>query len=192
LRLVDGPTVGAGIDGIFIDDFYVPEQWSDNDPESPYYIYRDFVSSVIDNIEMKEIVGIEVMNNERYAGAYDYKYAHQKPTVTEGQHAYIEITSRSGHIFNAQSRRNITSYTPPPMSWPKEFYRPRYTPDNIKTSLPDARSTIHWQPHLLVSKTGTAFSSFYAADKPGTYTVIIQGTNFKGALGYQKAEIVIK
>jgi hypothetical protein len=46
----------------------------------------------------------------------------------------------------------------------------------------DARSTIYWKPDILTGKDGKARVSFYTADKPGTYTVILEGCDMNGHL----------
>jgi hypothetical protein len=70
-----------------------------------------------------------------------------------------------------------------PLSWPRRYYRPKYTPQNGGAAVKDLRSTIHWEPNLITSKAGKAQISFYAADVPGTYTVVIEGSDMRGNVG---------
>jgi uncharacterized protein YfaS (alpha-2-macroglobulin family) len=53
------------------------------------------------------------------------------------------------------------------------------------------RPTIHWEPNLITDKNGKASLSFFAADKPGSYTVIIEGTDMNGNFGRQAGKILI-
>lgn len=146
--------------------------------------------SPLDEIKMKDVLGVEVMSSVKYRITYTDKFF--AGVIPPPNFTYIEVTTRSGHGDFFRNTRNTTSYKPVTMIRPKEFYRPRYTVTSLPADILQSRATIHWQPHLGLTKNGTAFSSFYAADKPGTYTVIVQGTNLKGAMGYQRAQILVK
>jgi len=72
----------------------------------------------------------------------------------------------------------------------KTFYRPRYTVRDTSVLI-DLRSTIHWEPDVITDKEGKAIVSFYSADRPGTYTVILEGSDMNGNIGYQRKKIII-
>jgi len=73
---------------------------------------------------------------------------------------------------------------------PAEFYAPKYdTP--AQNTKPDLRTTIHWQPNLVIDKTCTATFSFYTADAPSTYTVVIEGVTDDGKMVYKRDKVVI-
>jgi hypothetical protein len=57
--------------------------------------------------------------------------------------------------------------------------------------LPDTRSTIDWEPNVITGPNGKATLSFYAADKPATYTVVIEGSDGNGNIGYKLEKITI-
>jgi hypothetical protein len=76
---------------------------------------------------------------------------------------------------------------------PVEFYSPQYdTPEGKKDPAPDLRKTICWKPDLKTDSTGTASFSFYSADKPGTYSVVIEGVSDKGDIIYNVGKITIR
>ncbi len=103
---------------------------------------------------------------------------------------YLEITTRSGNgPWVAASQGNYV-YRPLPLSPAKEFYSPKYTTES-KNDLPDLRSTIYWNAHVITDENGKAKVSFYAADKPSTYTVKAEGTDLMGRFGYQKTIIQV-
>src|SRR5205807_451793 len=106
-------------------------------------------------------------------------------------HAYVEITTRSGNGFFMKNSPGIAVYKPVPVEWPQQFYRPVYTPGSTVENSKDLRSTIHWQPNVVTDKNGHAFVSFYAADATGTYSVIIQGSDMNGAVGYHKSVLTV-
>ena len=74
---------------------------------------------------------------------------------------------------------------------PAEFYAPKYeTPaENVK---PDLRTTIHWQPNITTDEHGKASFSFYTANAPATYTVVIEGVTADGKIMYKRDKIVVK
>jgi hypothetical protein len=105
--------------------------------------------------------------------------------------ASIMISTRYGAGPMMWSTINNYIYRPLPMYTPKQFYRPKYSANTNANNVTDLRSTIHWEPNLVADSTGKATFSFYAANKPGKYTVIIQGTNMDGQFGYQTTSINI-
>ena len=56
-----------------------------------------------------------------------------------------------------------------------------YEDPNIDASKPDYRSTIYWNPSVWTdTKTGLATISFFAADLPGRYRIVIEGFTHQG------------
>jgi len=74
---------------------------------------------------------------------------------------------------------------------PAEFYAPKYNTPTQNTK-PDLRTTIHWQPNLTTDETGKALFSFYTADTPGTYTVVIEGVTDDGKIVYKRDKIKVR
>ncbi len=99
----------------------------------------------------------------------------------------LHITTRSGQGLFVRSSPGLLPYRPLAMCMPAEFYRPRYNVANANV----IRPTIHWQPNVVTDNDGKAAISFFAAGKPGTYTVIIEGTDMAGNFGYQTTKLTI-
>jgi len=108
--------------------------------------------------------------------------------VFRGQFISVVVKTRSGHGLNAVPSYGTYAYRPLPMQLPKQFYSPKY---NVKNIQPDLRSTIHWEPNLITGKNGNASLSFYAADQPGTYTVVVEGTDMQGHFGVTTGKISV-
>ena len=61
------------------------------------------------------------------------------------------------------------------------FYAPQYpTPESRDRSTPDNRTTIHWEPNITLNENVEAAVSFYTANRPSTYTVVIEGVTTDG------------
>ncbi|MEO6524611.1 MAG: hypothetical protein ABIN91_23200 [Mucilaginibacter sp.] len=150
--------------------------------------YYQYVKDYLDYYTAEDIKGIEVIASEHYTSSYS-QYLDPRDFVS--QWAFIEITTRSGAGPVLKKTPGIYVYKPLPFSMPKQFYRPRYTVKD-KPNGTDVRSTIHWKPHIVTDTAGRATISFYSADKPARYTVIMQGTDLHGAMGYQRAITTVK
>lgn len=66
-------------------------------------------------------------------------------------------------------------------SKPAEFYAPHY---EVRTSndKKDLRTTIAWEPDLRSSKEGAAQMTFWTADRPNDYNVVVEGITDEGEL----------
>ena len=53
----------------------------------------------------------------------------------------------------------------------------------------DIRSIIHWQPDITTDKNGEATVSFYTADNPASYSIIMEGSDLKGSFGTTRTSI---
>jgi hypothetical protein len=154
----------------------------------------------------EDIKGLEVIYSTRYAAAYFTRYQPYSPIplvesamkdragpvlISPSDIAFVEITTRSGHGPAIDYTPGMYMYKPLPLNWPKQFYKPKYSVKDTVKHLQDLRSTIDWEPNINTNSKGEARLWFYAADKPSTYTIIIEGTEMNGLLGYKKERIII-
>jgi hypothetical protein len=73
----------------------------------------------------------------------------------------------------------------------QEFFSPNY--DTLKMTNPDTRTTIYWKGKVKTDKQGRASLTFFAADLPTNYKIIVEGIAQKGQLlGRKEYEIVIR
>ncbi len=181
---VDGDPALFIVDGIFLNPWlalvYPPTSFQD---------YVDNLTHYFQSHNAEDIKGIEVMVSSKYYGDYKRRYVGPgDPTI----YSFIEITTRSGRgPAMIENTPGIYIYRPLALNWPKQFYKPRYTVNDTTKHLPDTRSTIDWEPNILTNKNGEATISFYAVDKPATYTIIIEGSDGNGNLGYKMERITV-
>lgn len=75
----------------------------------------------------------------------------------------------------------------------KQFYSPNYeAPTEVEKLKPDLRTTIYWNPQVRTDSLGMATVSFFAADTPTNYKVIIEGRGSNRILGRKEMEIEVK
>jgi hypothetical protein len=157
--------------------------------DEPTRLYADNVMGFLKSHSAEDIKGIEVNASEQYSMKYNRRFF---PVKDFKHYAFIEITTRSGKgPYMGNSTPGTYLYKPLALSWPKQFYKPKYKVNDTTRHLLDFRSTIDWEPNVITDKNGNATVSFYAADKPGTYTLIIEGTDGSGNLGFKMQKIII-
>jgi len=190
------------IDGTDVEYFYIPQILPPKDFTGNYVNDRnaasqtdrmEFIKSYLDFIMAEDVKGIEVMYNMEYNMRYKSKFASDitmSLDVIYADFAYVEVTTYSGNGAFMKKIPGVYLYRPMPFAGSATFYRPRYESKNNASS--DLRSTIHWEPNIITNKEGKAFVSFYSADRPGTYTIITEGSDMNGNLGSQINSIFIK
>ncbi|WP_256011715.1 hypothetical protein [Desertivirga xinjiangensis] len=175
------------IDGIDVDYSFTPGSNTTNER-------LQHIKSFLDYYTAEDIKGIEVMHNSKYNARYNSTFLPPDSLIEVGiqfDFAYVEITTRSGQGPFLSKTPGVYSYRPMAFSLSKEFYRPRYTVKGGTASEPDLRSTIHWEPNIITDEQGKASVSFFAADQPGRYTIILQGSDMNGNLAEFRSKTTI-
>ena len=107
--------------------------------------------------------------------------ANQKMLVhaIQPQKIYIRTYLSQGILESSVpsvARVGYLSYAPD-----AKFYAPQYpTPGSRKIVNSDKRSTLYWEPDIRLNDKGEVGFSFYTADRPSTYTVVIEGITTDG------------
>jgi hypothetical protein len=73
----------------------------------------------------------------------------------------------------------------------REFYSPVYEDASNNSRLPDLRNQLYWSPDVRTDKNGKKQLSFYTADIPGTYGIVIQGISANGLAGSKTAVFTV-
>lgn len=76
----------------------------------------------------------------------------------------------------------ITTFSPQGYYAVREFYSPDYTDPSQQDETPDNRSTIHWENDIITDEEGKASVSFFTADQPGVYQIVVEGLDTEGRL----------
>jgi hypothetical protein len=177
-------------DGVDLDRFYEPFGGQANE----HYEYQ---KQYLDYISAEDILGVEVIysNNARYnvvnLDNTDDLLAATATGPRGADYAYLEITTRAGNGPFIKRATGIYLYKPLPLAEYKQFYSPKYLVKNKADIGSDLRSTIYWEPNIITNKAGMAAKTFFAADKPTKYTIIIEGSDMNGQVGYQTKQISV-
>ena len=147
------------------------------------------INNYLNSHSAEDIKGIEVISSTKYS--LKYIPVEWGMLVSPADVAFVEITTRSGSGPGIHNTPGIYLYKPLPLSFAKQFYQPKYKVSDTVGHQPDLRSTIEWEPNISTNKNGEATVSFYAADKPSTYTIIVEGTDTDGRLGYYRGKITV-
>jgi len=102
----------------------------------------------------------------------------------DGAGGAVVITTRKGYIAKDNTPKyNIKAVTPLGYQRPAEFYSPRYETEEQRESGPrDLRTTIYWNPNVIISPSGETGFDFYSADASTSYTVMIEGITSDGMI----------
>ncbi|MDB5143633.1 MAG: hypothetical protein JWQ66_2346 [Mucilaginibacter sp.] len=178
------------IDGVDLDGLYEPIGGQPNE-------HYEFQKQYLENTLAEDIIGIEVIynKNQLYNAQYRTRQTQFTTKATDSagsDFAYLEITTRTGRGPVINRTEGISIYKPDLVEVYRQFYRPRYTVRNNISDNTDLRSTIHWEPNIVTDNNGMCTVSFFAADKPTTYTIKVEGADMNGKVGYQQKQITIK
>lgn len=85
-----------------------------------------------------------------------------------------------GTEYNASwNPSNLAYITPLGYQQEVEFYSPIYDIQKKQSNDMDLRTTIYWKPNVIF-KEGEAEISFYAADSPVNYSILVEGISNDG------------
>lgn len=72
----------------------------------------------------------------------------------------------------------------------REFYAPQYdTPDALADTTYDARTTLHWAPHVHTNEHGKAKVRFFTGDEITAYRITLEGFGQNGTVGHAISRI---
>jgi len=104
---------------------------------------------------------------------------------SRGANGAIIINTKKGFVQTNKINSNIKYIKAYGYQQAVKFYSPVYSTDQEKNSnIPDYRTTIHWNPNVQIDSTGMVHLSFYAADIPTKYNIILEGVSSLGHLIY--------
>jgi len=182
---IRGAAVHLIIDGVDI-EFAHDKSTSGSIIQNPTYL---MLKQYFDYYDAEEIKGIEVMYGGGKSGRYTNFFL--DPGASPYKHAFIEVTTRSGHGPFVKKAIGTYVYRPMPFTMPKQFYAPKYKA-NATPDMTAIRSTIHWEPNVITDENGKATVSFFTSDSAGSYSIMIEGTDLNGSVGTKTGRLLVK
>ncbi|MCD6597495.1 MAG: TonB-dependent receptor plug domain-containing protein [Bacteroidales bacterium] len=149
-------------------------QVSFSGPVSPLFLLdgNPVPEEVIQNIPMNDIDVVEVLkaNDAAIFGV-------------NGGAGVISIFTKQG-----DGTKYIVPYSPGIISKKiigyssyRQFYSPKYTPENIGSEQPDHRLCLYWNPNI-ITENGRAFLSFFTSDDISHYKIFVEGISDNGEI----------
>ena len=150
---------------------------------APHFIVDGFPSELdyVRDISPLEIGNISVIKDAANLAFFGFK----------GGNGVIVINTRRGvSQTNSLPPLGFLKHYPKGYLQADTFYMPEYDNIEIKRISPiDYRSTIYWEPNVIMNKDGFAEVSFFTADFPGTYTITIEGISNGGKLFHTQSTV---
>lgn len=106
---------------------------------------------------------------------------YQNQTIHDG---IVQYHTYQGDLAGYQLDANALIVEYEGLQLQREFYSPVYdTPAQYQSRLPDPRNVLYWSPDIKTDKAGNKKLSFFTADTPGRYLVVVQGITANGLAG---------
>lgn len=111
---------------------------------------------------------------------------------SRGANGVIAIYTRKGKVAEVREAELVGAIIQRVAGFSscREFYSPRYTPNNIDSPAPDHRTTLYWDPDI-TTENGKAELSFFTADDLGYYRIIVEGISNDGHIYLGSAGLVV-
>jgi TonB-dependent SusC/RagA subfamily outer membrane receptor len=116
-------------------------------------------------IPMSDVDKIEVLKSAQNTAIFGIK----------GANGVIAIYTRRGKMGEGSSiGKGIIENKVVGYSKYREFYSPKYTPQNINVKNPDLRTLLYWNPEI-TTKDGFYEMNFFSSDQPGEFYIVVEG-----------------
>ena len=96
-------------------------------------------------------------------------------------------TGRKSGDKDGLKKLELTGYQITPV-----FVSPDYSQPSAVAIHPDNRQTLYWNPAVNTAADGTATVSFYTADRPCQYRIVVEGMNNTGFVGTRTVLVEVK
>jgi hypothetical protein len=121
-------------------------------------------------IPMSDVDKIEVLKSAHNTAVFGLK----------GANGVIAIYTKRGKVGDGSSiGKGIIENKVVGYSKYREFYSPKYTPQNLKEKKPDLKTLLYWNPEV-ITKGGISELRFFSSDQTGKYHIFVEGITSDG------------
>lgn len=157
---------------------------------------------LIDNIVVNDMFGgpaaqIDMLNPNEIENIEVTKYGNGASYGARGGNGIISIHTRRGTLNENTATRwydksMLQRVHKPGFSATKKFRSPDYSTPERMNAVPDYRSTIYWNPSVTTDGKKPTTVSFFAADLPTQYRIVVEGVTAAGRPVRGEKIVVIK
>ena len=135
------------------------------------------ILSPVEGIDPDVLESIEMLESEVYTMAYWGEFGGPVDIV-------FILTTKPGRSAWKNSRTDPGRITidPPGLHISRTYYKPTYEVDSDRSKYTDLRTSIHWEPGIVVNTSGKASFDFFTSDEVGDYVIILEGLDLRGRL----------
>lgn len=110
----------------------------------------------------------------------------------QGRNGIIAVYLKQGYDRFTKVTEITPSFELKGFNRPMTFISPDYSNASQESSMSDFRSTLYWNPELLVNSQSERSCTFYTSDMPGKYRVVVQGVTTENKPFYKEHTIIVK
>ena len=111
-----------------------------------------------------------------------------------GGNGVVAIYTKRGDDFSNIQKQypGVANFLVPGFYKTREFYSPNYTMTIPEHQKPDYRTTLHWEPDIVIKEKDNTEIQFYTGDTDGEYVIRVEGVTADGrpVTGYQSISVV--
>lgn len=160
-------------------------------PETGMPAVTFVVDGMVMDSEMVALLPVEGIESLEVLRSSHYKFAYQK--LDEGEMVFVITTKEGGLSFNSPgSPKGKLFITPKGLAVVKTFYKPIYEVGDGLSTVKDLRTTIHWEPSLVINKSNKTEFSFYTSDEQATCWIVLEGLDIRGRIVRLTTSIITK
>ncbi|WP_421763744.1 TonB-dependent receptor plug domain-containing protein [Ekhidna sp.] len=113
---------------------------------------------------------------------------------SQGANGVVAIYSKTGLGVTDKEPKNmgILNHSHPGYTQVREFFSPNYEVPLDIHAKPDFRTTLYWNPTLILEGDSTSTAVFYTSDQKGKFDVIIQGITVDGTPVFLRDTLVVE
>ena len=138
---------------------------------------------LVDDIEIQDMEEISYLTSNDVQSIQVFKGANAAIFGSRGGNGVIVIKLKEGVDLKSPTPISLARVSPLGYQKPCEFYVPKYNVDSVyKSSNPDLRTTIYWNPKLSCDTSAVFHVEFYTADKAFNYSVVVEGITKAGEI----------
>ena len=154
----------------------------DEDTDSEQYAATNQIIQSVKAIPINDVERIEILKSPQNLAVFGLNGGNGVIAI----YLRKERSDTSNQLGKGVMEKRITGFASV-----KQFYSPKYTPENTNISIPDYRTILYWNPNVIIQNEKKELR-FFTSDEKGNYRIIIEGimNNGRICLGEGEFEVI--